>query len=161
MICRNCKNEIPVGSNVCPYCGTLAMPEVLESGLGEQYENPTQNQMYVQQQAKSKSNKAKAVVISIVAIVLVIAIVIASVFIVRSKNNESDSDTKDSKVEKTTVSHTVDNEETTLPAKQVTVKIGIITLHDENSNYDLFFLNGLRAACDNKNVKYVIKSNIF
>ena len=40
------------------------------------------------------------------------------------------------------------------------VKVGFIFLHDENSTYDLNFLNGAKAACDKLGVEYVIKTNI-
>ena len=41
-----------------------------------------------------------------------------------------------------------------------TVKIGLITLHDENSTYDLNFINGFKEACEALGVEGVIKSNI-
>lgn len=40
------------------------------------------------------------------------------------------------------------------------VKVGFIFLHDENSTYDLNFLNGAKAACEKLGVDYVIKTNI-
>ena len=41
-----------------------------------------------------------------------------------------------------------------------TVKAGFIFLHDENSTYDLNFLNGAKAACEKMGIEYVVKTNI-
>lgn len=41
-----------------------------------------------------------------------------------------------------------------------TVKAGFIFLHDENSTYDLNFLNAAKAACEELGVEYVFKTNI-
>ena len=40
------------------------------------------------------------------------------------------------------------------------VKVGFIFLHDENSTYDLNFLNAAKAACAGKNVEYILKTNV-
>ncbi|MBQ8129822.1 MAG: BMP family ABC transporter substrate-binding protein [Clostridia bacterium] len=40
------------------------------------------------------------------------------------------------------------------------VKVGFIFLHDENSTYDLNFLNAAKEACANLGVEYVLKTNI-
>ena len=40
------------------------------------------------------------------------------------------------------------------------VKAGFIFLHDENSTYDLNFLNGAKEACEKMGVEYVVKTNI-
>ena len=40
------------------------------------------------------------------------------------------------------------------------LKAGFIFLHDENSTYDLNFLNAAKEACDKLGVEYVIKTNI-
>ena len=39
-------------------------------------------------------------------------------------------------------------------------KVGFITLHDENSTYDLNFINAAKAACEKLGVESVIKTNI-
>ena len=41
-----------------------------------------------------------------------------------------------------------------------TVKAGFICLHDENSTYDLNFINGAKDACEKMGIEYVIKTNI-
>ena len=40
------------------------------------------------------------------------------------------------------------------------VKVGFIFLHDENSTYDLNFMNGAKEACEAAGVEYVFKTNI-
>ncbi len=40
------------------------------------------------------------------------------------------------------------------------VKVGFIFLHDENSTYDLNFINAAKEACDKLGVEYVLKPNI-
>lgn len=53
-----------------------------------------------------------------------------------------------------------DATETKAEGEAATVKAGFIFLHDENSTYDLNFLNAAKEACDNLGVEYVIKTNI-
>ena len=40
------------------------------------------------------------------------------------------------------------------------VKVGFIFLHDENSTYDLNFMNAAKIACENAEVEYIFKTNI-
>ncbi len=40
------------------------------------------------------------------------------------------------------------------------LKVGFIFLHDENSTYDLNFINAAKAACEEMGVEYVAKTNI-
>ena len=40
------------------------------------------------------------------------------------------------------------------------VKVGFIFLHDENSTYDLNFLNAAKEACEKQGVEYILKTNI-
>ena len=40
------------------------------------------------------------------------------------------------------------------------VKVGFIFLHDENSTYDLNFLNAAKKACEKLGVEYLMKTNI-
>ena len=40
------------------------------------------------------------------------------------------------------------------------IKVGFIFLHDENSTYDLNFLNAAKAACEEMGVEYVLRTNI-
>ena len=49
--------------------------------------------------------------------------------------------------------------ETKEPEKAA-VKVGFIFLHDENSTYDLNFINGAKAACEATGVEYLFKTNI-
>jgi len=59
--------------------------------------------------------------------------------------------------EKTTEKET---EAVTERVKVQDVKAGFIFLHDENSTYDLNFLNAAKEACENMGIDYVIKTNI-
>ena len=40
------------------------------------------------------------------------------------------------------------------------VKMGFICLHDENSTYDLNFINAAKEACEKLGIEYIIKTNI-
>lgn len=40
------------------------------------------------------------------------------------------------------------------------IKAGFIFLHDENSTYDLNFINAAKEACDKLGIEYVLKTNI-
>ena len=40
------------------------------------------------------------------------------------------------------------------------LKVGLICLHDENSTYDLNFISAFNAACGNKDVEFIIRTNI-
>ncbi|MBO6150792.1 MAG: BMP family ABC transporter substrate-binding protein [Clostridium sp.] len=46
------------------------------------------------------------------------------------------------------------------PAAAPDIKVGFITLHDENSTYDLNFINAAKAACEQLGVEYLIRTNI-
>lgn len=46
------------------------------------------------------------------------------------------------------------------PAETTDFKAGFIFLHDENSTYDLNFINAAKAACENLGVECIIKTNI-
>ncbi|MBR2123044.1 MAG: BMP family ABC transporter substrate-binding protein [Lachnospiraceae bacterium] len=52
-------------------------------------------------------------------------------------------------------------EEAAAPAADLSsVKIGFICLHDENSTYDLNFINGAKEACEELGVEYMIRTNV-
>ncbi|MBP3542013.1 MAG: BMP family ABC transporter substrate-binding protein [Clostridia bacterium] len=46
------------------------------------------------------------------------------------------------------------------PVALENLKVGFIFLHDENSTYDLNFINAAKEACDKLGVAYVMKTNI-
>ncbi len=48
----------------------------------------------------------------------------------------------------------------TVMAETAKVKVGFIFLHDENSTYDLNFINAAKEACEKLGVEYVLKTNI-
>lgn len=49
---------------------------------------------------------------------------------------------------------------TTTKTDSKKMKVGFIYLHDENSTYDLNFINGAKAACEKLGVEYIAKTNI-
>ncbi|MBO5521743.1 MAG: BMP family ABC transporter substrate-binding protein [Eubacterium sp.] len=49
---------------------------------------------------------------------------------------------------------------TVMAADAADYKVGFITLHDENSTYDLNFINAAKEACEELGVPYEIKTNI-
>ena len=50
--------------------------------------------------------------------------------------------------------------ETENAGDEKTVKVGFIFLHDENSTYDLNFMNGAKAACEAEGVEYLLKTGV-
>ena len=56
--------------------------------------------------------------------------------------------------------NTTDNSATKDQADAKPFKAGFIFLHDENSTYDLNFINGAKAACEELGVECIIKTNI-
>ncbi len=60
-----------------------------------------------------------------------------------------------------TTAPTGDQADATKPSGDTnTVKVGFIYLHDENSTYDLNFINAAKAACEEMGVEYVGKTGI-
>lgn len=46
------------------------------------------------------------------------------------------------------------------PVPMENIKVGFIFLHDENSTYDLNFLNAAKEACEKLGVEYVLRTNV-
>lgn len=69
----------------------------------------------------------------------------------------ADTATTDATAETTEATETTDAAAT---EAAVTVKAGFICLHDENSTYDLNFINAAKEACEKMGIEYVIKTNI-
>ena len=46
------------------------------------------------------------------------------------------------------------------PVAKENVKVGFIFLHDENSTYDLNFINAAKEACEEMGVDYILRTNI-
>ncbi|MBQ9531773.1 MAG: BMP family ABC transporter substrate-binding protein [Eubacterium sp.] len=78
----------------------------------------------------------------IVAVLLAVVLAVAGAFVACSKGGEKTDDT-------TAASDTAKD-----------VKVGFIFLHDENSTYDLNFINAAKEACKELGVEYVLKTNI-
>lgn len=49
---------------------------------------------------------------------------------------------------------------TTEATEALNIKVGFICLHDENSTYDLNFINGAKEACEKLGITPIIKTNI-
>ena len=45
-------------------------------------------------------------------------------------------------------------------SSETNIKAGFICLHDENSTYDLNFINAAKEACENLGIEYVLRTNI-
>ena len=60
------------------------------------------------------------------------------------------------------VENTASPDAAPLPAEETesNVKIGLICLHDENSTYDLNFINAFKEACEKTGAEYLIKTNV-
>ena len=63
-----------------------------------------------------------------------------------------------SKSEDTTPADSDTSTDTQEPASDF--KVGFITLHDENSTYDLNFINAAKAACEKLGVEYTLITNV-
>ena len=72
-------------------------------------------------------------------------------------SSDSSADTKDAAADES-AEDTADSAEGTTAA--TTVKAGFIFLHDENSTYDLNFLNAAKEACEKLGIEYMTKTNI-
>ena len=76
----------------------------------------------------------------IVAVLLAVVLAVAGAFVACSKNTDTTDDTT--------------------KAAAAKVKVGFIFLHDENSTYDLNFINAAKEASEALGVEYVLKTNI-
>lgn len=72
-------------------------------------------------------------------------------------SSDSSADAKDAAADES-AEDTADSAEGTTSA--TTVKAGFIFLHDENSTYDLNFLNAAKEACEKLGIEYMTKTNI-
>ena len=88
----------------------------------------------------------------ILAILLLICVVFT--FVACNKTTESQTPTE------STTPVVEDNPENVEVVEEPSVKVGFIYLHDENSTYDLNFLNAAKAACEKAGVPYVNKVGI-
>ena len=87
---------------------------------------------------------------------IVFALMLAIVACVSCGNDSSNASTKDS----TSDTSSAATSESTGSGEKVTVKAGLIALHDQNSTYDKNFIDAFVAACNAKGIDYLIKTNI-
>ena len=73
---------------------------------------------------------------------------------------EATEETDAAETEETDAAETEEAADTEAAADTAGLKAGFIFLHDENSTYDLNFLNAAKEACENLGVECVIKTNI-
>ncbi len=90
--------------------------------------------------------KFKKVVSAILAATMVMSLAACS-----SAETETVSDVSEATSTEATVTETVAASD---------VKVGFIFLHDENSTYDLNFINAAQEACEAAGVEYMLKTNI-
>ena len=72
----------------------------------------------------------------------------------------ADTAATDATAETTEATETTETTDAAATEAAVTVKAGFICLHDENSTYDLNFINAAKEACEKMGIEYVIKTNI-
>ena len=74
-------------------------------------------------------------------------------------SNDTAGDTTDAAGDTDTGDTTEDEATGGIPVDEI--KVGFIFLHDENSTYDLNFINGAKAACESLGITdYVLKTNV-
>ena len=86
-----------------------------------------------------------------------LALSLAMVFTLGACGNGNTTATNDGNDGTAETTETGNSTETTAKSD---IKMGFICLHDENSTYDLNFINAAKEACDELGVEYVIKTNI-
>ncbi len=98
-------------------------------------------------------------------IALLLALVMVFAMAACASNTTTTTETKTETAAETTTTEAA-TEETAEPAAEETAaapadfKVGFIMLHDENSTYDLNFINGAKEAAEALGVEYVIKTNV-
>ncbi len=103
----------------------------------------------------------------VVSLLTVMALAIGTLAGCASSTNTAATDTEatteatDEAATEDAAEETADAEDAAADTAQVTgVKAGFIFLHDENSTYDLNFLNAAKEACEKLGIEYLIKTNI-
>ena len=103
----------------------------------------------------------------VVSLLTVMALAIGTLAGCASSTNTAATDTEatteatDEAATEDAAEETADAEDAAADTAQVSgVKAGFIFLHDENSTYDLNFLNAAKEACEKLGIEYLIKTNI-
>ena len=101
----------------------------------------------------------KKIIALLLALVMVFALVACA-----AKTDAPAEETKTETAATETATEEKTEEATEEPAAETTApadfKVGFIMLHDENSTYDLNFINGAKEAAEALGVEYVIKTNV-
>ena len=101
----------------------------------------------------------------IIALLLALVMVFAMAACASKTTEATETKTEETAAETTTEAAET-TEEAAEPAAEETAaapadfKVGFIMLHDENSTYDLNFINGAKEAAEALGVEYVIKTNV-
>ena len=98
--------------------------------------------------------------------IIALLLALVMVFALAACASKTEAPAEETKTETTATETATEEktEETTEPAAETTApadfKVGFIMLHDENSTYDLNFINGAKEAAEALGVEYVIKTNV-
>ena len=97
----------------------------------------------------------------VLALLLALVMVLALVACASKPANDTPAETP---AENTPAETPAENTPAETPAENTEVpegfKVGFITLHDENSTYDLNFINAAKAACEKLGVEYTLITNV-
>ena len=92
----------------------------------------------------------------LVSLMVVLALAVTAIAGCGSSDSETAESTEAAESTEEAAEETAEAEE----SAAATVKAGFIFLHDENSTYDLNFMNAAKEACENMGIEYLIKTNI-
>ena len=98
--------------------------------------------------------------------IIALLLALVMVFALAACASKTEAPAEETKTETTATETATEEktEETTEPAAETAApadfKVGFIMLHDENSTYDLNFINGAKEAAEALGVEYVIKTNV-
>ena len=97
----------------------------------------------------------------VLALLLALVMVLALVACAAKPANDTPAETP---AENDPAETPAENNSTETPAENTEIpegfKVGFITLHDENSTYDLNFINAAKEACDTLGVEYTLITNV-
>ena len=95
---------------------------------------------------------------------LLLALVMVLALVACAAKPAEDNTPAETPAENTPAETPAENNPTETPAENIEVpegfKVGFITLHDENSTYDLNFINAAKEACETLGVEYTLITNV-
>ena len=100
-------------------------------------------------------------------LVLILAMLIVFTFALSGCGKKEEAKPAEEATEETEAAEVVfDNDSTAFdistltPEESANIKVGFIFLHDENSTYDLNFMNAAKDTCEELGIEYIIRVNI-